>query len=557
MKKYPAFLLLVFLSASIQSQVVHIDWVKTFGGELPSIYRDSSKNFHLTGMFYNTVGFNIGLDSVNIESNGYSDIPIIKLDSIGNITWAKSVGGDSYDRGNSIISDNEKNVYTGGVYFETIDIDPGPDVVNINHLDDGPVFIQKLDSSGNFIWANTINGSSAGGYITDDALGNLYVSGVFAGELTFVQDSDTLSLYSNGSLDVFIQKFDQSGNVIWTTSFGGDGSDNNFSIHSDHEGSVYLIGSFNGTIIYDVGDEEFDLISTGASDLYILKIDTNGNIVWAKTISGPEYKSIYSVKTDVFGNVFTVGNFTGTVDFDPSNNAYYLTQSGAPKSFIQKLDANGNFIWVKTIDVGSVLAIDVDDLGNIYITGSFTGIVDFNPGINVYNLSYIGGQDVFILKLDVNGNFIWAQSLGGNGQDKGKDLIVDGAGVIYLSGTFTSWLDFDLSDSVNFIYPSNNMVNIFLLKMTQLPLAVGVNKNTLAMANTRIYPNPSKGHFSIDLGNVRKGSIHVFNLNGQLVYYKEYSASQTIQIDLNEPVGIYYIQLENTDGIEYHKLIIN
>src|SRR5690606_1414173 len=115
------------------------------------------------------------------------------------------------------------------------------------------------------------------------------------------------------------------------------------------------------------------------------------------------------------GNVYTAGTFIGTADFDPGAGVYYLSSEGDMDIFIQKLDTNGNFVWAKSMgginwDYGYSVAVDVS--GNVYTTGSFRETVDFDPGAGIYNLTSQGGTDIFIQKLDADGNFVWANRMG-------------------------------------------------------------------------------------------------------------------------------------------------
>ncbi|MBA3683482.1 MAG: SBBP repeat-containing protein [Bacteroidetes bacterium] len=133
---------------------------------------------------------------------------------------------------------------------------------------------------------------------------------------------------------------------------------------------------------------------------------------WAKTtdaISTNGGNEGRCITHDASGNIYTTGYFTGTANFDPGLATYSLTAS-AWDTFILKLDAAGNFIWAKNIGaVGSITnprGIAVDITGNVYITGYYDTIVDFDPGPGIFNLTPNGSNDVFILKLNATGNFV-------------------------------------------------------------------------------------------------------------------------------------------------------
>src|SRR5258706_6482447 len=146
------------------------------------------------------------------------------------------------------------------------------------------------------------------------------------------------------------------------------------------------------------------------------------NFKWAKQMGGTgAYAAGSSTAVDAAGNVYTSGVFSNTVDFDPGPGTYNLTSTGTYDMFISKLDSSGNFIWVKamggnsSLDIAGGSSITLDAAGNVYITGTFEGTVDFDPGPGLFTLSVTGNfrtRASFVLKLDSDGNFIWAKQTG-------------------------------------------------------------------------------------------------------------------------------------------------
>jgi hypothetical protein len=160
---------------------------------------------------------------------------------------------------------------------------------------------------------------------------------------------------------------------------------------------------------------------------------------WAKSMgsTGADYGN--SITTDASGNVYTTGLFQDTVDFDPGAGTFNLTCNGSSDIFIQKLDANGNFIWAKSMgsfsgDVPNSVAVDA--LGNVYTTGYFNGTVDFDPGPGVANLTSASiSGNIFVQKLDAAGNYVWAKRMGGSGFCYGNSVALDASNLTYFSGS--------------------------------------------------------------------------------------------------------------------------
>ena len=188
--------------------------------------------------------------------------------------------------------------------------------------------------------------------------------------------------------------------------FGGASSEYGYSIAVDSSGNVYTTGYFQGTVDFDPGTGTSNLTSAGSTDVFVSKLDSSGNFVWAKRLGGASSDYGYSIAVDSSGNVYTTGYFEGTADFDPGAGTSNLTSAGSGDVFVSKLDSSGALVWAKGFggtsnDRGQSIA--VDSSGNVYTTGYFAGTVDFDPGAGTSNLTSAGGDDVFVLKLTSSG----------------------------------------------------------------------------------------------------------------------------------------------------------
>ena len=138
-------------------------------------------------------------------------------------------------------------------------------------------------------------------------------------------------------------------NFVWAKQMGGGNFDVGSGVALDGSGNVYTTGFFRGTADFDPGAGVFDLTSTSAGfeDIFVSKLDSNGNFVWAKKMGGTGGDGAHSVAVDGSGNVYTTGFFSGTADFDPGPGTFNLTSAGFNAIFVSKLDSNGNFVWAK------------------------------------------------------------------------------------------------------------------------------------------------------------------------------------------------------------------
>ncbi|MBD2705100.1 SBBP repeat-containing protein [Spirosoma sp. BT702] len=324
----------------------------------------------------------------------------------------------------------------------------------------------------NYVWAKRMGGAefASGISVAVDGSGNAYTTGSFAGTVDFDPGAGVANLTSAGNFDIFVSKLDASGNFVWAKQMGSTGPDQGSSIKVDASGNVYTTGSFSGTVDFNPGSGTANLTAADVSDIFVSKLDASGNFVWAKAMGGSGNDVGNSIAVDGSGNVYTTGSFAGTADFDPGAGVYSLSTVGSADIFVSKLNASGNFIWAKAMggsnyDVSNSVA--VDGSGNVYTTGSFAGTADFDPGSGVVNLTSPGTftDNIFVSKLDVSGNFVWAKQMGGSTQDKGRSIAVDGSGNIYTTGSFIGTADFDPGSGVVNLTSVTSAPDIFVSKL--------------------------------------------------------------------------------------------
>lgn len=290
---------------------------------------------------------------------------------------------------------------------------------------------------------------------------------------------------------MFSNALAQGLNLSWVNAHGGTGYDVAYDFVRDVSGNIYLTGVFVGTIDFDSGPDTLNLIGSGnAGDIFVQKLDPNGNLLWTHAIavyngSTPSFGR--SITVDASGNVLVTGVFSGSnVDFDPGPGQVLKSSSGE-NMFILKLDGLGNFLWVATFDDDFRIrgeGIRTDPLGNIYTCGSFSGSTDFDPSPGGQAiLSTPGGnlfKDIFVLKLDPNGNYIWAKNIGGNEHDAAGDLVLDGAGNVCVAGYFRSTVDFDPGPGVVSL-TTGGEEDIFVMKLDPGPgtffLSAGIGQD--------------------------------------------------------------------------------
>lgn len=259
----------------------------------------------------------------------------------------------------------------------------------------------------------------------------------------------------------------QTVKLDWASSLPGNSYDVCQAITLDNEGNLYATGYFSTTVDFDMGPGVFDLHSTNAEDIFLSKYDTDGKLVWAKSIGSFRYQAAYAITLDTAKNIYITGIYFGSTDFDPGPGVTELTSTGNEDIFICKYDKNGNFIWAKSVGGPTndyCNAIKLDRFGNIYINGYFDNVSDFDPGPGIYNLTSAGATDIFICKLNNSGNLIWAKSIGGPSSDVAYSIGLDELDNVYSTGFYWATVDFDPGPAT-FNLVSDGFGDGFVLKL--------------------------------------------------------------------------------------------
>lgn len=475
-----------------------VNWAKGFGNSNVEIFggakADSSGNVYLAGSFKDTVDFawNGGVTRF-VSANNRPDAFLIKLDPSGTLLWSKVFSGfNSNDAVSAITLDRQQQIVLTGTFSESINLDPGNTNLTLSAFSSEiAAFVCKLDVNGNLIFGkklagvNGLNNISAHA-LSVDSTGNIVLGGRFADTIDFDPGPGEFKLgtqvvtiivervpitYSEHS--PFVCKLDSLGDFLWVKQI------NSYYMHVNDlvvepQGAVIATGDFFETLDFDPGVGE-DLHSPVgfASDIFMWKLDTNGDFLWAKTFGGGGTSDDEgnAIGLDGQGNIYLAGVFQSGADFDPGVNQFTLDGLGAYDVFLAKYSSAGDFIWARktggtTYDNVSCLEVDFD--GNALLTGYFSGTADYDPGAAFRMLTAEADNDVFAMHLDASGNLIWAKNFGGNGRDRGHAITGDGKGNFYFGGLFENAVNFN-SQSLN---AAGVQTDIFLCKLSSCTASV-------------------------------------------------------------------------------------
>ncbi|HOY32958.1 MAG TPA: T9SS type A sorting domain-containing protein [Bacteroidales bacterium] len=526
-------------------------WAKSSGGTLedvPNIVTtDASGNVYIAG-YFRSPSIILGSDTLTDPYNGMSgntDWFIVKYDSIGNVLWTKN--GKCIMSGivTSLKVDILGNVYAVGYGRGQFTVGS---VTIANAL-----FILKYDANGNLIWAKSMKGYGDWASIALDHSGNAYMTGNFRSDSLIFGYITLVNAHPQAWYhDIFLAKLDTNGNILWAKSAGGINNDNALSIAIDNLNNVYITG-------YDTSPSiSFDSVTFENTGVFLVKYDTNGNVIWAKNFIGTGWGIGACVAVDNAGNPYVTGYYDGYslyVDSIILTN-YYPASNDV---FFIKTDMDGNVHWAKSaggygFDFG--LSVAVDAFGSSYFVGSFKSdsITFGSLTLDNSSLTY---DDIYIVKYDTDGNALWAINEGGTQHDGANSVAVDAAANLYVTGGFRSpTLTFNNITLTNHYVGISHMLDIFIAKMKQ-PEVNGID-DLNRISNISVSPNPFSLSTKISFGQTHNSiGIEVYNIQGQLISKSRYADCSKILFNKNKlSSGLYVFKIIVDDKIAETKKIV-
>ena len=524
----------------INSNAQNWQWAKHFGGVsvdgANSMCTDPSGNIYLTGRFNTPKAF-FGADT--LITNGNSDVMIVKMDSNGNFIWAKRAGGYSTmdnESGNNIIYESSTNtIILTGVMNST-----GETMGTCNLGSGSVIFLSKLDLNGNCIWSITepLNGGFPVCSISTDNLGNIYMDGYYSLAGTF-----NGTFLQNGS---FLAKFN-------TTNGGCEWVKNVTNIHVGLDNIIYnnnylyIGGSANNTLTIDTLNLDTAIVYCHKDDIYLSKWDTAGNVIWVKTMGGPNTDFGGWTGMDGDNNLYLAGCFKDTSYFGTTILVDGLHQDG----FLAKYTNTGHLTWVRQITTTSFVYIDhvsTDNVGNTYVIGTFADTAHFGT----YTVVASSAQDMFVARYDSSGVCLGVKTVA---NVTPWDILTNSGGSFYVCGSFNSSANFDGNNITTY-----GSYDGFIAKSEAI---IGIKEKTLNSNNNSlvIYANPNRGTCNIkvppDLLHEQNLVLNIYDSNGKLIQQQPVQVDQEkVKINIEaEATGIYNVTLGNKNKVYSGKIV--
>lgn len=430
-----------------------------------------------------------------------------KYDPNGNLTWSITIGGVNKDVVYGVNTDASKNVYVTGYFSNTVDFDPSAGTYTLASNGGRDIFLAKYDSTGKFRWAYNFGGTMStayeeGGQDLVIAGPHIYLTGNFEGTTDFNPAIATNTLSSNGSLDMFVAKYDTTGAYMWAISMGSSNKhDYSYGIDVDASENIYITGGFEETVDFDpaVGTATLASASVNAQDIFVAKYNSSGVYQWAFKVGGSSSVDDHAFDIDVTqaGEIYICGEVWGPADFDPSIGINNINPAN-DQIFFAKYTSAGAFVWA--FDIGATSSngsadngygVHATQSGDLYVTGDFNGTADFDPSANSATLTSSGG-DAFVA---VYGTSVFA-----------------GITTIELDGT-----------------------------------------------EIKAFPNPTSGEieFSSSEFNNKEWSLEIVDLTGKTILKVENIQQEAIKLNVEDfQCGVYFGTIRTNEKVSTKKIVI-
>lgn len=547
---------MLLLSVSSWSQ--KYNWFKTFGGggddRITHMLMDSNGDLLISGTFQNTADFDPSSNLEELTSNGWNDVFVAKYDTTGSLIWVKTFGGTEWDYSTAFFVDASDNIYVGGNYGSTMDIDPGIGVTTLVPSGGLSAYLVKLNGNGEYQWSRNLTGG------TDLRINSIkegpqgiVCSGSFWGTSQFNNEGTSVTMTSDGSQDVYVLAVDVAGNFVQVNQIGNGGQNIPRGFDVDETGNIYITYEFEGSIDVDPGPGTTTIVATNSTSYgqILAKYNQTMELIWVKAPAFPTYSQFRQLEVNSADEIAFIGYFKDSIQFNLYGDPAWYISNGDDDLFIGKINANGEMQWLRTFgndsedDTGK---LHIDEIGNIYLFDSFQGTIDTDLGSSTNVATSVGNSDMYILKLDSSGNRRWFL------QDSTDFPFAAGIGALCTGSQNDVYVLYNFYQEIGLIQngtlESFTSVGDFDVLMIQLKADNYLSLEENLDNSYVIYPNPVKQ--TLYLSGLTEGQSTDFillNLEGRQILAGETNG----EIDMSKiTTGIYLLKIQ---GVSYRIVV--
>ncbi|RFN58108.1 T9SS type A sorting domain-containing protein [Marixanthomonas ophiurae] len=515
---------------------------------------DSNGNIYTPGLYSGSI--TLGPNTIN-WAGGNADGYLAIHDSDGNPTGVLGFGGGFDDVVIDVAIDADDNIYLTG-YFQganpnnPFDADPGPDVFPLLQPANGlsrDLFVIKLDSNKEFVWAKQISNPAGFGPINEDAQtialdsnGDIYIGGSFLYADFDPDPNNDVTLFSADSQtpDGFLLKLDSDGNYQWVkTHEGAGGIVEVESIEFDANEDLFVLGRFRNQVDLDTGTDVDNYISNGTDDAFITKVDIDGNYIWGQTFGGTGLEIPATIKVLQSG-IYATGMFSGTVDLDPTAGENNVTSNGDFDAFFSKFDTDGNYDYSYVTggegneNLENIFDIIEGPTGSLFISGNFIGTSDFDSSSGEAIVTSNGNSDNFLVELSTSGVYRNHWTIGGSSAESNQQVLFNDNDQIIAIGAFQDSVDLNPFSGED-VQTSNGNRDIYVSRYSTINTGNDSCENAVAVSCGDVV-NGETVSDSDSGGNAAPDEFYTYTGNGTL---EEVTISLCNNTDFNSVLRVY------------------
>ncbi len=569
MKYLPLFIILFFCS-SIYAQKWGHNTESEFTNEAMDVETDASGNSYVCGYMTGETAF----DNTIVEqvSSGNGEIYIAKYSANGSLLWLKRFGGNQSDRAIDLALDQNNNIYITGDFYGQVDFGAFSITSSSNSKD---IFLLKLDNNGNVLWVRKEGGSSdENAYgLTVDSQGSVILTGQFSGTSNIAGQTFVSTIDPGSNLptyDLFLSKYDTNGNPLWVQAGQAIYENRGLAVAVDGSDNIFLVGQFSDTMQF-AGQQ----INNAAYNVgFLAKFQPNGQLIFLNRLFGGMVMA-YDLEVNSLNEVVVVGDYLGTLLYEDASGTHQVSNPYSKKVFALSTQNDGAFIWGTAIgseNIISARSISISATKEIYITGYFScSLSEFHDN-NTALFNSVGFKDVYLWKLNYQGNSDFIKQFGSKKDDVGHGIAMQNPSVPLICGSYTENLNIFNSSTISYSLSPANQFN-FMPGSGNEPshvfLSGDISRNSFLLNAVDVYtpqynfflgqPNDSLTGF---IYSAQQDSTH--GCLDDLLIYNTMSYSQVGPAynylwntgDLTESiaaltVGTYTIDVERIDGCSF------
>ncbi len=541
---------LLFLSlywVRLYGQVPTWRWARSGNGDFEeeafAVTTTRTGQVIIGGEFYSSTLNLGGITLTNPSASPFTSYAFIAAYDIrGNLLWAQKAGTSDINQILSLASDTAGNIIAAGAFSGSAISFGNFTLSNAGYAD---AFLAKYDPSGTPLWALSMGGPGweYAQSVATDLAGNIYLTGRFDSP-TLIIGSFTLTNANPGKKDIFLVKLSPQGQPLWAYRFGGAETDMGQAIAVSPTGEIALTGLFSSATL-SMGS--VSLSNSGQSDVFVAKLDPDGQVLWAQKAGGTDSDMPYGIALTPNGQILVVGTYwSQTITFDNQTLSNQSTD-GSNDLFMAAYSPSGQMLWARSAggsDSESAYAITTDTSGYIYVTGYFA-----SPTISFggHTLSSSGGANVFVVAYDTLGQPLWAQKAGGTLYDQAYAIATDHQGNLYVSGSYMS----SPATFGSHTLPNDQGRDVFVAS-----LGAGTNSiSSLPSGLIQVRPSSEAGVYELEVQGLSL-PISWRLLTGMGTIANQGTLSKPREmLDLSPlPAGIYLLVLDLPDRLRVWKL---